>query len=116
MRQLAGPELPSSLASDGRNLYYTNFDPHPVTGGGSIMKVAAGGGVPTELVAFGGRSIVVDGSTLYWASGNGISRMSVEGGPVTWSSTGDQPLNLVVDQTHIYWISAEGGVMALAKP
>jgi len=35
---------------------------------------------------------------------------------VTAIATGDQVLDLVVDRTHVYWISAEGNVMALAKP
>jgi sugar lactone lactonase YvrE len=114
--QVTGAELPGSMASDGRNLYYTNYDPQPATGGGSIMKVPVGGGVATKLVSVSGGSIVVDGSTLYWVAAGGIHRMSVDGGPVTWSPTGDQPRNLVVDQTRVYWTSAEGNVMAMAKP
>lgn len=110
---LAGGVDPSSLASDGSNLYFTNYDMPKMRN--SVMKIPPGGGDPIELVAVGGQSIVVDGSTLYWSCGS-ICRMSAEGGPVTKIATGDQVLDLVVDRTHFYWISAEGDVMAMAKP
>ena len=112
---MAGGQNPGTLAVAAGNIYWsTYFAPT----GGSIMKMALAGGTATPLLMTSHwfSSLVADGASLYCSDGRAILRFAADGRAVTAFATEGLPARLAVDETRIYFTTAEGAVMAMAKP
>jgi hypothetical protein len=119
IRQLASAYSAASLVVVGGSVYWASKHEQP----GSIARIArltSQDAAPATLfsatsLSFSG--LVLDRQTLYCGrSDRAIVRISADGSAVTIFPTEGQPIDLAVDDTHLYWTTAEGSVMAAAKP
>jgi hypothetical protein len=104
---------PSSLRSDGTNLYWLNMADMAWTG---PWKASLGGGDPIQLSLgqeiTGENGIAVDASTVYWTYLEGVMSIPIGGGTPTPIATTSQPGGVALDATNVYWTSlSEGSVM-----
>jgi hypothetical protein len=115
---------PSSIAGlsavDTSSIYWLEYGPVTAAGPGppSLKKKAiAGGDAITLVVGKLGRA-VVEGGSLYMAVSRdrAIMRISVDGATTALVPIDEQPVGLVLDQTQIFFTTAEGSVMAMARP
>ena len=114
----SGQTNPSALATDGTNVYWTDYS------AGSVMKVAVSGtGTPVLLASdqFYANAIAVDGTNVYWTTysygspdggvgspipGTGsVMEVAKSGGvsPVTLASGQYAPTSIAVYGTNVYW-------------
>ncbi len=101
---------PDSLAIDTNSVYW------PLGYGdqrGAIKKVGLGGGMPVTLCQdVSPRSIVTDGTNVYWTNSTSIMKVSVNGGtpkPILSGLLG--PSLLTKDQNNFYWMSSVNGMV-----
>jgi hypothetical protein len=108
----AGRNDPSAIALDATSAYWVE------NGGGTVMKVALGGGAPTMLASVPTEmlgnpvSLAVDRTSVYWTnSGAGtVMKVSITGGPPTTLAVGQcSPAGIAVDATSVYWTNFVGG-------
>jgi hypothetical protein len=118
---------PSSLASDGVHLYFTDYK--------RMIRIPIGGGMP-EILAEpinGPTGLVIDGDTLYWIDWGTISTLYKDGQIMTMPKSGGTPRelarnqwapsSLAVDEEFVYWTASgtiaenhrDGGVYKKAK-
>jgi hypothetical protein len=100
------------IAADATNVYWTQSD----INGGVLMKVPQAGGTPVALasgpivgntvvsgtVYWGG--IAIDGTSVYWATGDKVMRMGLGGGAVTALASGTDASYIAVNATGVYWL------------
>lgn len=106
---------PTGIAVDSANIYWTNFD------GGTVMKVAIGGGTPSVVAQGQGHPlrIVVDTTSIYWTNNTSGSVMKAPtaGGAMTTlaSPSGSLAWGIAVDSTSVYWTSFSATASAVMK-
>ena len=124
----SGQSGPSSIATDGINLYFADAT------GGSIVMVPAAGGTATTLAT--GQSspggIAVDGANVYWTN-KGTNAVAADGGvgaynqdgtvlqvpiaggtPITLAMNQDFPVGIAVMGSVVYWVNSSGGTVMSA--
>jgi hypothetical protein len=115
----ADQPIPYFLASDGKNLYWTNS-----TGsdGGAVMKVGVGvdGGTPFELAAApdAPTGVTSDGTNVYFGNGpsQGVLKVGVDGGAVTTLVAGPTSVNrITVDSKNVYWTDYAHGLVLMTS-
>lgn len=97
------------IALDPTNVYWVTSN--------EVLKIPRASGLPERLAVNHGRGgfqgIAVEGKYVYWTDhGNGgsVSKVSVDGGPVTILADGLQhPAGIAVDDTSVYWANANQG-------
>lgn len=99
---------PSAVAVDATSVYWTNEANNIFEG--AIMKIAIEGGTPVTLASQQegvGDSIVVDATDVYWtgnSGGHAVSKVSIDGGPVTAVSSGpNNGFALALGANSLYW-------------
>ena len=93
------------LAVDASSLYFATFSA-PM----SILKVSLQGGAIQTLAqsAGPGGGIAIDGASVYWSDGSGLSKVSKTGGSVQKLSSVPAGFvgGIAVDASNVYWTSA----------
>jgi len=115
----ANQSAPSAIAVDGTHVYWSNLGPLggdnlPQPNGGSVMKVAIGGGTVTTIASAQAVpvAIALAGTNLYWSqyglSAPGlIMTTPTAGGAVTPIAAGlDDPAAIAIAGKTIYWTNA----------
>lgn len=110
-----GQDTPNAIAVDSTHVYFTDYG-QTTPGGGSVMKVAIGGGsaaVPIATAVGGPRGIAVDSTNAYWTDfiGNTVASAplgGVDGGGTILVSGQAGPLSIVVDSVNVYWTNLDG--------
>ena len=85
---------------------------------GSVFKTSKVG-TSVETLATGAVTggIAVDDSRVYFADGNAVKRVLIQGGAVTTLATStDAVWHIALDATHVYWTSTHAGFPLLRVP
>lgn len=95
--------LTSCLAADASFVYWSDGTP-------AIMKVAVGGGTPTQVVAGGDKNgcVAVDGSGVYYFDADKLMKAPLGGGSAAPLATGQHLLKgapLVAAGGYVYWVT-----------
>jgi hypothetical protein len=95
--------LASCLAADASFVYWSDSTP-------AIMKVAVGGGTPTQVAAGGDKNscVAVDGDGIYWIDAGKIMKAPLAGGGTMALASSQNPLKgapLVAAGGFIYFIT-----------
>jgi hypothetical protein len=96
-------QRPGSLAIDSTSLYWTDALAH------TVVKALLDGGAPTPLsqaLGFPQDLLAVDATGVYfWAAGQGVERLPLQGGDTTLlaSDPDDRGLHLTVYGGNVYW-------------
>lgn len=94
---------PVSVTIDATSVYWTTAD-------GKVMKAPRDGGGATTLFDDGvtfHQGIAVDATHVYWAAGNAVKRIPLDGGVATTLATAGDATAVAVDATHAYWTAGE---------
>jgi hypothetical protein len=54
-------------------------------------------------------AIVLDSSNAYYAAGNGIFKVAIEGGTPTLLAMASTPIGIAVDSANVYWMNSDLG-------
>jgi hypothetical protein len=118
---VSGLATPWVIASDGVNLYWTEYNGSDA---GTVMSVPAAapdGGPPTTLVSAldSPYGVASDGVSVYFGTSGSpdtsVSKVPVGGGSVTTIVTGPTSANrMVVDSKNVYWTDFFGGFVNMA--
>lgn len=95
--------LTNCLAADANFVYWSDGTP-------AIMKVAVGGGTPTQVAAGGDKNtcVAVDGSGIYWIDADKIMMAPLAGGGAMALASSQHALKgapLVAAGGFVYWIT-----------
>jgi hypothetical protein len=114
---VGGEAAPAFIATDGRNVYFTNFSQG--TSDCTVVSVPVDGGTPVNIaqnqVAPAG--IAIDATRAYWANNGsatpgGVMSALLDGGdPITIAtapSTANKPYGIAIDDTSVYWTNDVG--------
>jgi hypothetical protein len=95
----------SDIAADNSHVYIAT------SASGQITSVPVTGGSGTALAATTGSvaELALNGSTLYWLDGAGISNVPTAGGTTTQviEFDGGHPTSFAVDATSVYFTDAQ---------
>jgi hypothetical protein len=109
--------LPSTLAADSTNLYWSNGAGCSSSAScpGAIMTVPLSGGTPLVLASgpYFPQSLAIDGARVYWGTSDGrlMSVAKTGGTPTMLAYYRTSIGSLAVDATSLYWTTASGDIM-----
>ena len=116
------PGIPFSIATDGKDLFWSEGSALMAPAPASIMAIPLEGGEVRQVgdTVAGAGDLAVDETNVYFGSSEdspsaGVFRMDKTGGtaiPIA-SSGFVPPLHLAIDETHVYWGSS--GMMKATK-
>ncbi len=122
MTELVGEQYgPLDLIADDHYLYWINQDDpdyHGTYAHGAVLRCPLGGGPLTKLASENTPDhLVADDISLYWEGGDGIQKVSKDGGAVTTLTTVINVIHsLAVDDSRLYFtIPNEGAVYWVDK-
>ena len=109
---LTQQNVPTAIAVDDNNVYWSNYDYTPQTG--SVMKIPLAGGNPVTLAQgpYYANSIAIDANNVYWTGykygddspTGSVMKVPLTGGDVTTLAQGQsEPGSVAVDDTSVYW-------------
>ncbi len=107
---------PADVAVDATSAYWTNQ-------GGTVMKIAMGGGAPTVIATPGGSpyDIAVNATTVCFTSDNynvmsapsdgNVMSVPSDGGAAVVIASGSRPAGIAVDATSVHWTDYSSGTV-----
>jgi hypothetical protein len=118
---VANQDWPWAIATDGTNIYWTNYDNDgaingDVTNAGAVLQAPVGGGTVTTLQMgledpYG---IAVDSENVYFTTNAGgrVKKVPIGGGTVTTLAEGlNGPCYIAVSGGNVYWTNYGDGTL-----